>query len=120
MILEGVVMKYAVRNAASFEMLSDWVDSREEAEAMAAESEQHETEPECEILMMSGDEYALRQFAEDHRGEDATIGAQAPCCDGWYLECTHDGTLTGKLISAYEDGCRFYRDNETFCAMFRG
>ena len=44
------ITEYAVRNVNSRELLSDWVSSREEAEQIADECEQHETQPECEII----------------------------------------------------------------------
>ena len=42
--------EYAVLNVNSRELLSDWVSSREEAERIADECEQHETQPEVKVI----------------------------------------------------------------------
>ena len=42
--------QYAVRNIHSYELLSDWVATREEAEQIATECEQHETQPEVQVI----------------------------------------------------------------------
>ena len=42
--------EYAVLNIGSRELLSDWVSSREEAERLARECEQHKSQPDCKIV----------------------------------------------------------------------
>ena len=42
--------EYAVLNVNSRELLSDWVSSRAEAEQIADECEQHETQPEVKVI----------------------------------------------------------------------
>ena len=42
--------QYAVVDMGSCEILSGWVDTEEEANTLAAECEQHESEPACKII----------------------------------------------------------------------
>jgi len=45
--------EFAVLNIGSRELLTGWVSSREEAERLAAECEQHESQPDCKIVSRS-------------------------------------------------------------------
>ncbi len=51
MTTAAATIEYAVLNINSRELLSDWVATREEAERIADECEQHETQPEVKVIV---------------------------------------------------------------------
>ena len=50
MTTAAATTEYAVLNVNSRELLSDWVSTRDEAERIADECEQHETQPEVKVI----------------------------------------------------------------------
>ena len=89
--------RFAVQNVGSLEFLTDWLETEQQAQAAAAECEQHETQPECRIVRFS--EWAPGQRL-------ASIVGQA--WDGQYPLVTFgpDWSLvfTGEIVSAQEPG----------------
>jgi hypothetical protein len=87
--------RYAVQNVGSMEFLSDWLGTEEQAQAVAAECEQHETQPDCRIVRFS-------EWAPGKRL--SSIAGQA--WDGQYPVVYDNGNgvwlLTGEIVSAQE------------------
>ena len=89
--------RFAVQNVGSLEFLTDWLETEQQAQAAAAEAEEHDTQLECRIVRFS--EWAPRQRLSSIRGQ--TWDGQYPLVTfgpDWSL------VFTGEIVSAQEAG----------------
>lgn len=89
--------RFAVQNVGSLEFLTDWLETEQQAQAAAAECEQHETQPDCRIVRFS--EWAPGRPLRVMRGQ---------AWDGAYplvrFALDWSFVLTGEIVSAQETG----------------
>ena len=89
--------RYAVLNVGSREIISTWYATEEEAHAVAAECEAHETQPDCNVVRFS--EWAPGRRVAALRNER---------WEGAYPLVTFgldwSWVFTGEIVSAQEPG----------------
>jgi hypothetical protein len=86
--------RYAVLNVGSCEIISQWYVTEAEAHAAAAESESHETQPECSVVL----------FSEWADGKPLAMIAGTEAWDGAYPVVDSDLDMTGEIVSAQDQG----------------
>ena len=86
--------RYAVQNVGSCEIISQWYVTEAEAHAAAAESESHETQPDCSVVL----------FSEWADGKPLAMIAGTEAWDGAYPVVDSDLDMTGDIVSAQDQG----------------
>jgi len=81
--------QYRVRNVGACEALTEWTDSKTEADSWRQECEEHETQPECKVVSREIDMHEEAQRVEAaYRAAGLMRG---PC--GVVVRCSQFGIL---------------------------
>ena len=113
----GLKTQYRVVDGESLEALTEWTDSEPQASAWASEMEPPCVVAERTILCGECSADDLKTFAATNRGQLAMelIWPGQFSCDGWYLEVTSDGMLSGNVVEANDRGYQVWTDELLGC-----